>query len=284
MVGNNELAMEERIIAAPISESRRESFLAEYVANRTKAGVLVDLFRRNGALEKIPEGAERFQFGFRNMLPYKGPFVDDTNWLEMRSWEFAVAMERFLFARFEELLQDLPVTTSPPLDWTLEAVLNSYDAMVNETRSLTGRTPSALFISDPDSAVITDTYTSDRLIPDWKLSTTERHIWLLGVYNEIPIIRLPTSDRRAIYAVDIGSLAKLQQFDGITFELRQITDERAAGLLDEHNVRIELPEGAQDTRAARIRQLRLRVEMDLWESLRLVPLNRGSGTRALISD
>ena len=96
------------IILKPVSKARKKAFFEGFCADREKAGTTRMLFDRSKALlrkKERPKPEEVSWSGF-SLLLRKAPLVDLPNWAPYRTWDFAVAMEKNLLARFEQELRE----------------------------------------------------------------------------------------------------------------------------------------------------------------------------------
>ena len=103
MVSKDEREMEERILNAQISQTRIAEFYADYLESRRQSGALEAVFGYAGSFRSATEWDDSNVIGF-NVILRKGPFVDGSNWLGYRGWEFALGLERHLLSKFQALL------------------------------------------------------------------------------------------------------------------------------------------------------------------------------------
>src|SRR5207244_1810098 len=82
----------------------KTAFLESYLDDRRKTATTEMLFERVKAFEEVetrPPPEQVSWTGF-SALVFKGPFVGLPNWAPLRTWPFAVEMERHLLARLEQ--------------------------------------------------------------------------------------------------------------------------------------------------------------------------------------
>jgi len=108
------LRQDEYVLNAPISEERVARFYAEYLDSRRQCGAAEAVFERADSFSRKPDWEDEYGIGF-NVIIRRGPFVDGSSWAEYRTWEFALAVERHLLSKLDELLRSnaQPLQTGP---------------------------------------------------------------------------------------------------------------------------------------------------------------------------
>lgn len=285
-----ERRMEDLIIDSPVDEDLRREFLDGYLAKRESAAVTDALFRRAGAYEHSSEWRDDMAYGVA-ILVMKGPFVRGANWLRQSPWKVAVAIERQLVGRLEALLRGatgLENRQVPPQDsggqvaaqvgW--EQVLAATDRLT-ERLATRGREPSLIAVAG-DLPIDMLVELEKHLTLKWELPDELKKIWILGAHRGVPILHLNRSGARAVFVADLKAFASLTLYgDGPEFSLEGISEERARELLGSDPASTAWP---NDVAAARIRQLRLRAELRLFESVDFTLLDADAAAGARVDD
>jgi hypothetical protein len=257
------------IISNALSDVRKRDFLEDFKTARRETGTTEMLFEFVGGIkrhaERPPDSA---QAGFRTLF-FKGPFVEGSNWLPPRAWELAVAMERHRLATLEEALRNaLNGRLGSAVNRDVRSVLDAMDDGAQALRS-TGYDPSVFVLTGPLGMQL-QVDLAKSIVGAWEpevrrgLRTTFR---ILGMHSGMPILDIAQSASPAVHVVDLRRFASLDLFDdGLTFALEDIDAARAAEMLRENpNIVVDPPpESGQDLE--RIRVLRLRVRLELWEA------------------
>jgi hypothetical protein len=102
------------VFESPVSKTRVQRFEEDYLKGRREIGATEKIFKHYGAFQHKTVANHLISFGF-NSLVNKGPFVDGSNWLDMRGWEFAVAEERYLLKKLHTHLAESTSRTSQTL-------------------------------------------------------------------------------------------------------------------------------------------------------------------------
>lgn len=262
MDDRRERQKEDFIINAPISEERKDRFIQEFRKDRAEAATLRALFTKVGAFREDATKNSEHSFGFAAFL-WKGPFVEESNWGEYRTWDFAVASERYLQGRFEDLLLKSPTKgeTRPEAgelakrctELVAEAVASQY-------------TPSAFVIAGQlDGNEIVRMQLEYGFTLRYDVEGSIQSPWILGYFDSKPVLYIREAKVPRVYAVDLARFAALVRYDDIEFELETIDDNRARKLLQQDPARIKVPEGRPDTVEEKVRQLKLHVGLRLSE-------------------
>jgi hypothetical protein len=269
-----DLESEQFIIGAPISDERKRAFFLDYLSNRPGAAAVESIFRRAGAFESQRDFQDAFAFGF-SVLLMKGPFVEGSNWLAYHNWDLAVAAERYLLTQLDAMARESVGIPAMSVARTWPELLKGADELIEHLHSGNQPQRSAIIIAGPlmqDWAV----EMRDLVTPRWELPDDVNQNWIVGAYRERLILNIRESPVSALYVTDVPRFAKITKFGEPSFSLEAIDEQRASELLDAHPTIVAVPEGRPDTRAERIRQLRLRVGLRLYESYKLELLDRSA--------
>jgi hypothetical protein len=258
---------DDKIVDSPVSEIRKEAFLREYRADRARASTSEVLFKTAGGFVHSPEPNDAKAFGF-NVLLRKGPFVDGSNWAPYTTWEFALAAERALLGRLEGHLRlSAADTLGPVVERSAEAIVVALSGM-HTALSDSGLWPSLFVITGP---VATDLKLElyHRVTPNWTMPEIYRRPWIDGALLEHPIlhIQLEGQTSPALYAADLRRLAQMTKYGEINeFKLETFDEAQAEDLLTRNPALIDAPPPEDGNHSERVRQLRLRVGLRLFES------------------
>lgn len=248
------LAEEEFIIATPLSDSRRASFLSSYLEDRNKASTLEKLFGRVGRFNVTPERNDDTATGVDTLLE-KGPFVDGSNWLVYETWDFAIALERHLLSLFNTSIhENASQPAGDPVEGNWRAMLDAVD------RLLANGAPGTNV-----SLIVVAGHLSDGLLPapdvtpSWELPEDLRGIAMVGAYKRIPIVHVRDPKVSALSVVDLRRFASLTKY-GLSpeFELRELTPAEITDFVTRAAVAGPAVEQSQLLRRARM-LLRLRL-------------------------
>jgi hypothetical protein len=271
-----ELAQESLVLGAPVSPARRDAFLSSFQRDRLRLATVENLFRRQNAFTQDPTWNDAFAFGF-NVLLRKAPFVEGSSWLPYGTYEFASAVQRRLIWRLEERLRadagdDLGETAEAdelvPLGWP--EILGAARAMADELET-SGYVPSLVVIAGEIGSDML-VQLMDHATPPWSMPEETRGAWIIGAMDSLPILHVPDPAPPAVYVTDLGRLAHLTQHGLVPqYEIREFDEATAAEMVDAGRTPVDIPAGRQDTRDERIRQLRLRVGLRLYESFSIRP-------------
>jgi hypothetical protein len=236
----NEQRRHQHIIDSPISEARVQRFKEDYLKGRQDIGATEKIFRHYGAFQQQNERNNRASFGF-NMLVYKGPFVDGSNWADLKGWEFAVAEERHLLKNLHDNLAESVIHTGQVLSEIVapqpEGILNAAKRMAD----LLGDRAKSLIVL----ATHLDTETMLSLnkaltTPGWELGDELKTNWILGKHEHCPVLYLNDPDLDSLYIVDVTRFASLVQYDPLV-DLRVLAiDEGSAKRMLEDNADLKL--------------------------------------------
>lgn len=210
----NEQRRSQHIIDSPVSEARVERFKEDYLEGRRDIGATEKIFRFYGAFQHQNERNDSVSFGF-NRLVHKGPFVDGSNWADLRGWEFAVAEERRLLkdlhthlvesaSQTDQLLSDNISRQSGEI---LHTATKMSDLLVD--RSFCGN----LIVVAAHLEIETLVSLKKALTtPSWELTDDLRTNWILGKHESCPVLHLNDQDLNSLYVVDVPRFASLVQY------------------------------------------------------------------------
>jgi len=236
----NEQRRRQHIIDSPISEARVQRFKEDYLKGRQDIGATEKIFRHYGAFQQQNERNNRASFGF-NTLVHKGSFVDGSNWLDLKGWEFAVAEERHLLKNLHAHLAGSSSHTGQVLSGSIarqpDGILDAAKMMDN----LLGTPAKSLIVLATHFDVDTIVSLKKALTtPGWELEDDLRTNWILGKHGDRPVLYINDPDLCHLYVVDLPRLASLVQYAPLV-DLQVLTiNEAAAKRMLEDNPNLKL--------------------------------------------
>lgn len=274
---------DESIRQAPISESRRQRLFEDYLRERRLTRTTEMLFARVDALEmqQLPATEPVREFGFKAIM-FKHSFVEDVDWLIVSAQGWAVGQEDFLLKYFGESLRD---ATDRRLEVDVRrdvpAILEALEAMADELRGL-GFQPSAFVVTGSLGQPLYEALqsASPRIQNPWEwyrqrtIQADRASHRFIGVHAGIPLVAIEAVRTPMLYAVDLARFATLTRY-GVgphfdpEFSVKVFTDEDARRVLARQPNLILDPPPSSGQDDERIRQLQLRVGLELWETYRL---------------
>ncbi len=262
-LGTDELRKEEFIIAKQVSERRVDAFLESFLEHRRQTATTESIFKRVGAFTAVHEWNDSVAYGF-NVLLLKGPFVEGSNWAPYYTWQFALAAERHLLGRLEALLREsASVVDEVHYDWP--EILATVDRLSDKLASDAFHASVIVLAGPMETDFAVDLH--KHATPDWELGEQFRSPWIMGAYNDKPIVIVREAESRALYVVDLAEFATLTKYGrDAELHVHPIDEARAREVLAEEPQAITIPEGGPNTLEERIRQLQLRVWVRLYES------------------
>lgn len=230
----------QHIIESPVSEARVQRFKDDYLKGRQDIGAMEKIFKYYGAFQYRTERNYLVSFGF-NKLVRKGPFVDGSNWADLRGWEFAVAEERHLLkslhAHLAESLSHTGQILSDDIirqpDGILDAAKRMADLLGTRERSL------IILAAHLDTETIVS-FNKALTTAGWELGDELRTNWILGKHEGCPVLYLNEPDLNNLYIVDVPRFASLVQYDPLADLHVLAIDEAAAGRMLEDNPDLKL--------------------------------------------
>jgi hypothetical protein len=231
---------QQHILESSISETRVKRFEDDYLKGRRAISATEKIFRHFGAFQHSTSPNRLTSFGF-NTLVNKGPFVDGSNWLDLRGWEFAVAEERHLLKKLSTFLAESVSHTGQMLTDTItpqpEGILDATKRMAD----LLGKHDKSLIVIaahlDVDTIVSLDKALTT---PGWELGDDLRTNWILGKNVGCPVLHLDDSDSGSLYVIDIPRFASLVQYDPLVDLQVLAIDEATAKRMLEDNPDLKL--------------------------------------------
>lgn len=205
----------QHVIDSPVSEARVQRFKEDYLKGRRDIGAMEKIFRYCGAFQHQNERNDSTSFGF-NKLVHKGPFVDDSNWADLRGWEFAVAEER-------RLLKDLHAYLAESASQTGQMLSDNITRHPSEILRTATRI-SALLVDRGfrGNLIVVATHLEVEALvllekalttPSWELTNDLRTNWILGKHANCPVLYLNDQDLNSLYVVDVARFATLVQYN-----------------------------------------------------------------------
>ena len=223
------------ILKSPVSEARVQRFEDDYLKGRREIGATEKVFRYYGTFQHKTIPNRLASFGF-NTLFNKGPFVDGSNWLDLRGWEFAVAEERYLLKKLHDCLAESINRTGQTMSGTVAAQPEGILGAAKRMADLLGERSKSLIVIavhlDIDAIVSLEKALTT---PRWELADELRTNRILGKYEDCPVLHLNDQDSRSLYIVDIPRFASLIQYDPLVDLQVLAIDEVAAKRMLEDN-------------------------------------------------
>lgn len=249
----------------PVSRRLVDAFYESFLEDRRKAAATELLFRRAAAFTRSDDWNDGCAAGF-NALIHKGPFVEGSNWLPYRTWQFAVAMERHLLSRFGRLMDDNAQPHSDGVELSWPAILKKVDELRSELRSR-GYAPSAIVIAGQlEIDLMVDLHR--HAVPRWELPEELQAPWIEGMYEDSPIFNVREAGApQTLYVADLAAFAKLTKYSpDARYSVDEIDEGRAREILKRNPEVMSIPDRRPDTLDERLRLLQLRVWLRLYES------------------
>jgi hypothetical protein len=264
---------------APVSERRKEQFLWEYQAERRRVRTLEGLFERAGSLrlEALPPPTSALSVGV-NAIVFKASFVEGANWLLPAAQPFAVAREEALLRHFDDQLRQ---ATSDYRGATVHrnrtTISDALSALASELQRR-DYAADVFVITGPLGQELYDDLTGVDLAPTTPSPGTQMSLRndyrLINTHDGIPILDIAESPTPSLYAVDLARFATLTRYSEDSdltpeFAVRAFTDTTARDVLKRQPRLILDPPAESGMEDERVRQLQLRVGLELWETYRL---------------
>jgi hypothetical protein len=267
------------IIQQPVSEQRKDRLLENYLRERQLTRTTEMLFDRASALElrHPPAPAHVRDFGFKAIV-FKHSFIDGVNSLIVSAQDWAIGQEDFLLQFLEEKLQKaVDGRLGVDVEREVAPILDALDEMATELR-YKAYSPSAFVIAGSLGPSLYESLQQATQNPwDWYgLTGTQRRAThrFIGVHAGIPVVATGASQHPALYAIDVEAFATLTRYGEKQdyrpeFRVAPFSDEEARDVLARQPSLIldPPPDSGQDEE--RVRQLQLRVGLELWETYKL---------------
>jgi hypothetical protein len=270
---------QEFIIQQPVSERRERNLRENYLRERQLTRTTEMIFDRVGALETEhlppPDGVR--DFGFKSIV-FKHSFIDGISSLIVSARDWAVRQEDFLLRHLEEKLRGaVSGRLGTDVDRDPSSILDAFGGPAADLRGQ-GYSPSAFLVTGSLGQPLYEALQHNTQDPwawyPWpgpNLRATHRFV---GAHAGIPIVAIEPSPEPRLYTVDLARFATLTRYgEGADFEpeftVKPFTDDEARDVLARQpNLILDPPPGSgQDEE--RIRQLQLRVGLELWETYKL---------------
>jgi hypothetical protein len=232
----DELRRRRHVIDSPISEARLQRFQEDYLKGRQEIGAAEKIFTRYGAFQYRSQQKETASFGF-NRFVHKGPFVDGSNWADLRGWEFAVAEERHLLSKLHSQLAESASQTGQMLPDHIarepSAILSAANRMSDLLASRGFRATPIVLATNLDTDVIV-AFEKALTTPGWELTGDLRTNWILGLHGTCPVLYFREQDLNSLYVLDVPRFATLVQFDPLVeLHVEAVDEARARRILEE---------------------------------------------------
>jgi len=249
--------MEKYILEAPISKSRTDQFLLDYLKDREQCGALEAIFEQAQSYRQEGQWQDRLAVGF-NVLLRKGPFVEDSNWFPYRPWQFALALERNLLSRFESLIRQREARRIDEFGvhgWS--DILPLADELNDMAGGPRGSDRALVITGGLHENWLLDLTQQQGMTADWDLPGGLNRTWILGAYRDSLILHIQESPTQAVHIVNIPRFGEMIQYGSAMLEITEIDENRA----------VEMAKAkGQTTDESKIRDLRLHVGLRLYES------------------
>lgn len=233
----------QHVIDSPVSEARVQRFKEDYLKGRRDIGATEKVFTHCGAFRHENERNDSASFGF-DTLVHKGPFVDGSNWADLRGWELAVAEERRLLKEFYAQLaestgqtgQILPDDVARQPSGILRAATRMSDLLGD--RGLSGNLIVVAAQLDVETRVSLEQALTT---PGWQIEDELRTNWIIGKHAGCPVLCWNDQDMNSLYVVDVPQFTTLVQYDPLVdlrvlpideVTARQILDDKPSLELD----------------------------------------------------
>lgn len=205
----------QHVIESPISGTRIQEFKEDYLKSRWDFGATEKIFRNREAYVHRDEQKESVSFGFNTMV-FKGPFVDGSNWGDLKGWEFAVAVERRLLTDLDAHFTESVNQTGQVLP---DEVARNSDEILNAANIMSDLLSGHGFVGDlivVATHLDTETYRSlseALTTPGWELEEDLRTNRILGELSDCLVLYINDPELNSIYVVDLSKFASLVQYD-----------------------------------------------------------------------
>jgi hypothetical protein len=237
------------------------------------------LFARVGALERnhppVPE--EVGDFGFKAIVS-KHSFIDGVNSLIVSAQGWAIGQEDFLLKYLGERLNEaIQGRLGPDVEQDDLAIRTAFNEMIEELRGQ-GYSPSTLVVTGSLSQPLYVALQVSIQNPwSWyrELGVERRATHrFIGVHAGIPVVVIEAVRTPMLYAVDLAQFATLVRYgEGPDFDpefrVTPFNDEEARKVLARQPRLILEPPPDSGEDEERVRQLQLRVGLELWETYKL---------------
>lgn len=135
---------ERYVLTHPVSERRVNEFISKLKSILEDSCPSLALADAAGVQTLLNAYDSSLVFGFE-MISYKGPFVDGSNWFEVRERSFAQNIDRYLLNQFAELLEERGLRDTGELQPTYQS-LREYVEESKRELTLLGGTPNLVVL------------------------------------------------------------------------------------------------------------------------------------------
>lgn len=275
-----DLPSDEIVRSQPVSERRVRNLFDNYLRERQLTRTTEMLFARVGALalKHLPAPEDVGDFGFKAIVS-KHSLLEGVHSLIVSAQGWAMGQEDFLLKYFgENLLDAVNGYVGEEVARNASAILRALEDMADELRGQ-GFEPSASVITGSTGQPLFEELRSATIDPwEWYSQVngnagraTHRFV---GVHAGIPIIAIESVRTPMLFAVDLARFGTLtrygkgQNYDP-DFEVKAFTDDEARHVLARQPNLILAPPPDSGQDEERIRELQLRVGLELWETYQI---------------
>jgi len=275
-----DLPSDEIVRAQPVSERRVQSLFDNYLRERQLTRTTEMLFARAGALElkHLPAPEDVGDFGFKAIVS-KQSFLEGVDSLIVSAQGWAIGQEDFLLKYFgENLLDAVNGYVGEQVVRDASAILRALEEMADELRGQ-GFVPSSYVVTGSMGQALFEELRRATQNP-WNWYRQVNHSEgraahrFVGVHAGIPFIAIESVRTPMLFAVDLARFGTLtrygngQNYDP-EFEVKAFTDDEARDVLARQPNLIPEPRPERGNESERIRELQLRVGLELWETFKL---------------
>lgn len=273
----DDISSEDFILTQPVSESRKQEFFDHYLAERQLTRTTEMAFGQAGVLRQLPKHVAPPSVrdsGFR-IIVFKASFVDGVHSVLVSGQRFAMTMEEHLLTQLNGALQNATTDRlGDDISPDLSAFSSALDQMADDTLRRGGDV-SLFVLAGQIGQELYDQFKATLQNPyQWyrERGITKRAVHrFMGAHAGVPVLNIADSPTPTLYAVDLAQFGTLTRYGkgpdflpefhvyGFTAaEARTVLARRPRLIMDPP------PESGDDDE--RIRQLRLRVGLELWET------------------
>lgn len=272
----DDTSSEDFILAQPVSERLVAEFLAYFLRERDLTRTTEMAFKQSGALKLLqkPAPPEVRDSGFR-IIVFKASFVDGVHSVLVSGQRFATTLEEHLLRELNEALQK---ATTDRLGDDISPSVPSFIAALDQMTDGIQRRGGDV------SLYVLAGQIGQELYDQFKERLQNPYAWyrergiqkralhgFMGAYAGVPVLNIANSPTPTLYAIDLAQFATLTRYgEGQDFlpEFRVYAfspdDAREVLARNPHLILDPPPDSGDEDE--RIRQLRLRVGLDLWET------------------
>ncbi len=264
------LAPDERLVLqTPVSKERIEELRTGVIRLRESEG-LRQLFKATGAYKRELAYEARDRFGLRSFV-WKGPFVAGSNWVSFFPEDFHRSLENFLERLFaQRLLKDAGDLALASIAADVPSFIGRAVQDINGAR---GEPNLVVLLGRPGLEMY-------RLF-DWRPAGTGlpnplSHLTHERLVGNLPVYRADVASDPAIFVMDLGrayryvqSNANHESDDDLYFNVEELTEGRAAEIVNARPDILPPAEGVPLSREESVVRLQLQVLLDITEAGRI---------------